>query len=555
MLFKKCTAAFLCALLLFSSASCRSPEDSSASAENTGSSAEESSFLDNELALTDESLLSAEIPDDNARVFYEIFTGSFSDSDGDGIGDLRGILNRIDYLNDGDPDSGKSLGVEGLWLTPVFDSVSYHKYDVTDYYSIDPDFGSEEDLKALTDACHERGMKLILDLPINHTGSRNIWFTMFTQAHKNGNPKSKYYDYYSWYREGETPPSRGTFRKIDGTDDWYECNFDSGMPELNFDNENVREDVLNIARYYMNLGVDGFRFDAAKYVYYGDNEKSAAFWEWYSGALRVEYPGIYIVYEVWDTDSLTYPYNTSGSCFDFTVSGAEGLIAEAAHHGNMNKYMSYIGRYLSKLAAAGDDALFTPFIANHDMDRAAGFLTVASGQMQFAANVLLLSPGSPFIYYGEEIGMKGTRGGSGTDANRRLGMLWGDGDTVKDPEGTTYDPAKQTNGDVAGEIASETSLYTHYKKLIMIRKANPEIARGEYTALSFSDTKVGGFTSTYNGSTVAVIHNPCGSTQTVDLSSVTDLDLTELRAFVGMGSATLDGTTLTLDSYTSVVLK
>ena len=108
---------------------------------------------------------------DNNRVFYEIFVGSFSDSDGDGIGDLRGVINRLDYLNDGDPESGKSLGIEGIWLTPVFPSPTYHKYDVTDYYAVDPQFGTMADLEELIAGCHARGIKLILDLPLNHTGA------------------------------------------------------------------------------------------------------------------------------------------------------------------------------------------------------------------------------------------------------------------------------------------------------------------------------------------------------------------------------------------------
>ena len=124
----------------------------------------------------------------NYRVFYEIFVGSFSDANGDGTGDLRGIINRMDYLNDGDPQSGKSLGIEGIWLTPVFLSPSYHKYDVTNYYQIDPAFGTEEDLKELIALCHERDVKLILDLPLNHTGENNEWFINFRNAHQNGDP-------------------------------------------------------------------------------------------------------------------------------------------------------------------------------------------------------------------------------------------------------------------------------------------------------------------------------------------------------------------------------
>ena len=131
---------------------------------------------------------------DNNRVFYEIFVGSFSDSDGDGTGDLRGIINRMDYLNDGDPASGKSLGIEGIWLTPVFESPSYHKYDVTDYYRIDPIFGTMEDLQELIRLCHERGVKLILDLPLNHTGDRNAWYAEFLSAHAKQDPDNEYYD-------------------------------------------------------------------------------------------------------------------------------------------------------------------------------------------------------------------------------------------------------------------------------------------------------------------------------------------------------------------------
>ena len=133
---------------------------------------------------------SFDTPDDNYRVFYEIFTGSFSDSDGDGVGDLRGIINRMDYLNDGDPASGLSLGVEGLWLTPIFESPTYHKYDVTDYYRVDDQFGTLEDLRELIELCHARGVKLILDLPINHSGDQNEWFEKFRLAHITGNDEN-----------------------------------------------------------------------------------------------------------------------------------------------------------------------------------------------------------------------------------------------------------------------------------------------------------------------------------------------------------------------------
>jgi len=198
-----------------------------------------------------------------------------------------------------------------------------------------------------------------------------------------------------------------------------------------------------------------------------------------------------------------------------------------------------------------------PFISNHDMDRAAGYLSMSNGRMQMAANLYILTPGSPFIYYGEEIGLRGSRGGADTDANRRLKMLWGDGDPVQDPEGSDY--KKQTTYSVKDLEGIRGSLLNHYRKLISVRKANPEIARGEYQALTFKDTKLGGFLCTWNGKTVGVFHNTTGKELTVDLKEATEQTFTELAAVLeavpGEGGATLEGTKLTLGAQTSAVLR
>ena len=495
--------------------------------------------------------------ENNSRVFYEIFVGSYSDSNGDGIGDLRGIINRMDYLNDNDPESGKSLGTEGIWLTPVFLSSSYHKYDVTDYYQIDPAFGTEEDLKELTALCHERDVKLILDLPLNHTGADNSWFRNFKNAHLMHSPDNIWYDFYAWLEPDAEIPAGRHFMRIQQPELLVEANFSDHMPELNFDNERVRKTVLDVAAYWLGIGVDGFRFDAAKYPYYGEHERNAEFWTWYMEELKKINPNIYTVAEVWDGDGITNRYLNAFNCFRFSTSQAEGLIAETAKGGDVNKLVRETQSYLDTIHALNPEAMNIPFIANHDTDRAAGYLTVASGRMAVAANLYILMPGSPFIYYGEEIGLRGSRGGANTDANRRLAMLWGDGDTVKDPAGSTYD--KQTPYSVQDLESMPGSLLKHYQKLIAIRKANPEIAKGEYTALAFSDTKLGGFLCTWNGSTVGVFHNTTEKTLTVDLAEATEQAFTEIAAMIAVDPfdnlATLEGTVLTLGPQTSAVLK
>lgn len=489
--------------------------------------------------------------DTNARVFYQIFVGSFSDSDGDGTGDIRGIINRFDYLNDGDDNSGLSLGIEGIWLTPIFKSPSYHKYDITDYYEIDPAFGTMEDLKELIELCHSRNVQIILDLPINHTSTSNRWYINFVNAHKAADTANEYYDFYSY---ASSPQAGRGFSMIKGTKEYYECNFSGDMPELNFDNELARQAVLDVAKFYLDMGVDGFRFDAAKYIYLGEEPKNAEFWQWYMGKLREIKSDIFTVAEVWDSDSLTYPYFASTNCFNFTMSQTNGIIAQTAKAGNVNVFTAYVNRYLTAIKAQNENAMMISFISNHDMDRAAGYLTLASGQAKVGANLSMLLPGSSFIYYGEEIGLKGSRGGSNTDANRRLAMLWGDGDTVKDPIGADYG-AEQSNGTVSTHLPDGNSLYNHYKKLISIRKAHPEIANGTYVPLHIAESKLGGFVSTYNGSTVVVIHNTSLGSVTIDLATVTDVPITQISAFAGVEEATLEGTVLTVGGQTSVVLK
>ena len=487
----------------------------------------------------------------NARVFYHIFVGSFSDSNGDGLGDLRGIINRFDYLNDGNPESGLSLGVEGIWLSPIFTSPSYHKYDVADYYQIDPKFGTMEDLKELIQLCHERDVKLILDLVINHTASNHPWFREFTAAHVAGDTENEYYDYYTWSTEGL--PGKAMYN-ITTSGHLYEGNFSGSMPELNYDNEVVRQKMVEVAKYYLDMGIDGFRFDAAKYVYYGEESRNVEFWDWYMAQLRAIKPDLYSVAEVWDGDGVVIPYFSSTNCFNFTMAQTNGQIALAAKAGDVNAYVSYVDRYIDSIKAENPDAFPVTFIANHDTDRAAGFLPVSYGQAQVAANLSILMPGSSFVYYGEEIGMKGSRGGANTDANRRLAMLWGDGDTVRDPQGADYS-SEQTNGTVADQLPNGDSLYNHYKKLIQVRKACPEIALGDFTPLVIADSYVGGFLSTYESSSVAVFHNTSTETVQIDLSQFPELSAMNLFAAVGIHGASLDGTVLTIEGQTSVVLK
>lgn len=491
---------------------------------------------------------------DNYRVFYQIFPISYSDSNKDGKGDLQGIINRLDYLNDGDMNSGKSLGIEGIWLNPIFQSPTYHKYDVSDYYSIDSDLGTMDDLKNLIQECHNRNIILILDLVLNHTASSNNWFNEFVKAHQNKDTTNKYYNYYEWTNKQQPGHSYGA---VAGTSDYYEANFSTSMPELNFDNPDVYEEMVDVAKYYIDLGIDGFRFDAAMYVYYKDHTKNIEFWNQYihdieSYAKETRGIDLYTVAEVYDNDTVLIPYNEALNTFDFGIADQNGKIAEAAKGANASIYVNYVTSYLAKIKEKNEDAMMIPFLTNHDMNRAAGFLSVSSGAAYVAATLNLLCSGSPFIYYGEEIGMKGVRQNN-TDQNRRLAMLWGDLDTIKDPDGSTFNPDLQVNGTVREQINRKSSLLTHYRHLIQLRNKYKGIGRGEYTSLSIGSL-LDGFKITYLDETIGIIHNTTTNPISLDLTTL-DYEFSEISDSIGLGSATLSGTTLTIDGQTSVILK
>lgn len=489
---------------------------------------------------------------DQYDTYYEIFVGSFSDSNGDGVGDLRGLINKLDYLNDGDPNSGKSLGVTGIWLMPIFKGGSYHKYDVIDYYTVDPKYGTNEDLYELIAECHNRGIKLIIDLVINHTSSQNEWFIKFKEAIQNGDFNSKYASYYSYAHNSEKN-SKLTYASIPWTNYSYECNFSGDMPELNFDNEEVRQETLNIAKFWLEKGIDGFRFDAAKYIYYTELQPNLDFWNWYMSELKKINSEVYCVGEVWSAETEIAPYYQNFSCFNFGLTGSMGPIANTAKgSASVNGFIDNIISVKDNIKQYNEEPILAPFIANHDMDRAAGFLTPATTNAHMAANLYLLSNGNPFIYYGEEIGLKGSRGSAPTDADRRLAMLWGDGDTVKDPNEAVYPASNQINGTVSEHIVNKTSLYNHYKKLIAIRNAFPEIARGELTNLNLDiNSKVGGFIATYNDSSCMVIHNTSNEEVTIDLSAHN----MNLVTSVGINSASMTDKVLVLGARTSAILR
>ncbi len=307
---------------------------------------------------------------------YEIFVRSFRDGNGDGIGDIRGIIEALDYL--------KSLGIGLIWLTPIMKSPSYHGYDVSDYFEINPIYGDFEDLKNLISKAHSMNIKIILDIPLNHTSFLNPWF-------------QEKPEYYIWAGEKTNINER---RSWDGAPIWhpsdrgyYRGTFGRCLPDLNFENPEVIEKAKEIVKFWSELGIDGFRFDAAKHIY-ENHEKNLEFWEQIKEISKTNLN----VAEVWDEPEISYEYaKVLGFSFNFHVFGA------------LRKSL------VDKNPRALYDALLTcknflkssfNFLSNHDVSRIASS-TVSEKGIIFAHSILLTMPGIPIIYYGDELGVPG----------------------------------------------------------------------------------------------------------------------------------------------------
>ncbi len=294
-------------------------------------------------------LAARDLPDPRCRTNYEIFVGSFYDSSGDGTGDLRGVMEKLDYINDGNLSSGSSLGCTGIWLMPVFPSPTYHKYDVTDYTGIDPAYGTMEDMDALIAACHDRDIRLILDLPVNHTSSEHPWFLAAAEyLREHGEAAAKalsegdgtlpadlyaecpYLDYYSFAAE-----KLQGYEPLPGTDFYYEARFWSGMPDLNLDSEAVRKELAEVIRFWLEKGIGGFRLDAVGYFYSDDSGQSIEFLRWLNDTAKAVSPDAYLVGEVWENQEVYARYYASGvdSLFDFAFAGPDGRIAKTVKGG------------------------------------------------------------------------------------------------------------------------------------------------------------------------------------------------------------------------------
>ena len=497
----------------------------------------------------------AKASDDKYRNFYEIFTQSFCDSNGDECGDLQGIISELDYLNDGDPNAGDDLGVDGIWLTPIMPSKSYHKYDVENYYDIDPAFGSLDTFDELVEGCHKRGVRLIIDLVLNHISSQNPFFKQAVKEVMEGNldGNAKYFEIHpkDYFDESTQVVDLGDYA--------CEANFSLDMPEWNLNSGETREEFKKIAKFWLDRGVDGFRLDACLY-YTNKSTKGEEFLEWFVNTCRDINPDVYIVGETWSGDADIEELYKSGidSQFAFKYATSTGMINEFISTTKGKALVSKVLAYDSKMRKANEDEINALFLSNHDQPRIANSLgSKGLDYEKFAAAVYMLFPGNSFTYYGEELGMTGP--GTSGDANYRTPMVF-DSDNMQAIR--VYDLGDSfeapPHGGVKQQLADKDSLLNFYRRVIKAKLQNPEIARAkDAKAVDAGDDAVGAYVAEYDGKQVMVIHN--FDAESEKQVAITDdmLKDPELAAdfITGEAKLTLKDGTLTMPPHSSAILR
>ena len=441
-------------------------------------------------------------------VFYEIFVRSFADSNGDGAGDFDGLTSKLDYLD--------QLGIDGIWLMPIFESTSYHGYDTVDYEKIEADFGTNESFKRFLDEAHKRDIRVIIDFVMNHTSVEHPWFA--DSASSTTSPKR---DWYVWSatNPGWRQPWGGndpSWHPRNGA--WYYGAFWSGMPDLNFRNAEAKAEIFRLGRYWLTEGVDGYRLDATRYLVengpgeagQADTPETHQVLKEFSNEVRTVRPDAILVAEnTVDTRTLASYYGSIPMNFNFPLASA---VVDSVRSGNAVRIRDTL-RAMKLLYPPG--IIDTPFLTNHDQTRVATVLGNDRGKLRNAAAILLTLPGTPFLYYGEEVGLQ--NGPTPADESKRTPMPWtASGGFSSGTPWVAYAPGLASEN-VASQSSDPNSLLSYYRNWIGARKQSQALMKGELELVE-SGLQVLAFTRHSSSERVVVVHNLGNLPTTVSLS-------------------------------------
>jgi len=489
-------------------------------------------------------------------VFYELNVRAFYDSNGDGIGDIKGVIQKMDYL--------EMLGVDCIWLLPIYPSpLKDDGYDIADYYGIHPDYGTLEDFKNLIEEAHSRNIRVVTDLVLNHTSDQHHWFQS-ARADRN----SPYRNYYVWsdtdqkYSETriiflDTEKSNWTWDPIAGQFFWHR--FYSSQPDLNYDSPELRAEIFNIMRYWLDLGVDGFRADAVPYLYEREGTncenlpETHAFLKEIRQYLDQHYPDKILLCEAnqWPED--VRPYFGDGDEFHM---GFHFPVMPRIYMALRSGDITPVKEILNRTPEIPPDCQWCTFLRNHDeltlemvteeerqwmwqeyapdprmrlnlgiRRRLAPLLDNDIRKIMLANSLLFTLPGSPILYYGDEIGMgdniwlpdrNGVRTPMQWNNQKNAGFSDADSDMLYAPiiNDASF-PLKEVN--VETRTNQPDSIWHQIHDMIQIRKKNPGLGLGEFSWLPIQDNGIAVYKRQSEAATWYIINNLTAETKTITL--------------------------------------
>lgn len=512
-------------------------------------------------------------------VWYTMFIYSFADSDGDGIGDIQGLIQKLDYLNDGDPNTDDDLGITGMWLLPIMPASTFHKYDIEDYYSIDPQYGTMEDFEELIEECDKRGISVIIDLVLNCTSNKHPWFLDALN-----NPDSPYREYYRFYDDLENKEDYDLDAAVLNYDSWYRYDSEGNsydvysdmpdtqiaaslyggyMPDLNYDNQSTRDEVKKIAKFWLDKGCAGFRLDSAPHIYsYAEvattdeksfDEYNYEFWSDFYDYCRSINPDAYLVGEVLtgDPDYRAEYMRSIRSDFDFGLIYAirDELKSPSSKNQLGNKLASDYEKYR---AATGGDYINAPFQTDADVNRMAGVFDNDPRKIKLAQMFSLTLEGLPFMYYGDELGMLGNKN---SGEIFKLSFPWAEGDPLQTTKlnywniyGKKEDLSDYTQP-FDEQMTDPNSVLSAIRTLIHIRCENEALFKGKFEAYTAAKDIIS-YKMISEHQEAVILHNMYDA----EVSFGFDLNGYTLLYVTYHDSLSMEEGEIALDPYESVIL-
>ncbi|MBP6532222.1 MAG: DUF3459 domain-containing protein [Bacteroidia bacterium] len=477
--------------------------------------------------------------DNKSRITYDVFVRSYFDSNKDGNGDLNGLISKLSYIY--------NLGAEAVSLSSLNPSSSFDNFDVTDFYKIDSIYGDSAGFEKLVSEAHKLHLKVIINLQLNHCSTKHPWFLDAMKG-----KTSKYHDYFIWKDEKSITTDKDKWyfpvdkkgKNIQGPK--YYSYFGGKTVDLNFNNQSVRDEVIKIGKYWLTtFGVDALKIDGPQAIFSeNDESKNLEWWNDFHKEMKKVNSNFYLIGDIYNTDNQPYLKNGIDATYNYELSSA---INSAVINGADSGLVERLVKHRSIFSQESPGFVDITFIANEKQDRIMSNVDGDIEKAKLAASILFTLPGSPLIFYGEEMGMKGQKPKEFINEP----FLWSS--NAKKNGITNWEKSKYNSVEDVKPLriqrSDSSSIISHYKKLIRLRRTSSALSGEGLVQVKVPESGILVFMRSSSTQKVLVIHNLSPK----DVSSEIELPGLVGEQLFQIGSVLIEGKTLICAPYSSAV--